>query len=136
MKKLYSRKTVIKVNGTRIYTHVGTLHYDTNGEPQTFQLNTFDEAIAALPLIRQYGFYSYLKEHLFKPREEILKFYWLGVNFTRKTFKPITIEIDYLEEEDSNYTMKKLTEELPANEFIEYLKDKGVEKIWQYHSQF
>lgn len=133
MKKLYSRKIVIKVNGTRIYTHVGTLHYDTNGEPQTFQLNTFDEAITALPLIRRYGFYSYLKEHLFKPREEILKFYWLGVNFTRKTFKPITIEINYLEEEDSDYTMKKLTEELPANEFIEYLKDKGVEKIWQYH---
>lgn len=130
MKKLYSRKIVIKVNGTRIYAHVGTLHYDTTGEPQTFQLNTFDEAIAALPLIRQYGFYSYLKEHLFKPREEILKFYWLGVNFTRKTFKPITIEIDYLKEEDSDYTMKKLIEQLPANEFIEYLKDKGVEKIW------
>lgn len=130
MKKLYIKEIIIKVNGARIYRHINNLHYGADGEPQTIQLNTFDEAVAALPQIRSIGFNTYFKEHLFKPREEILNFYWLGVNFTRKTFKPITIEIDYLDEEDSDYTMKKLAEELPANEFIEYLKDKGVEKIW------
>ena len=86
--------------------------------------------LKSIKKFKKLRFYSYLKEHFFKPREEILNFYLLGVNFTRKTFKPITIEIDYLEEEDRDYTMKKLAEELPANEFIEYLKDKGVEKIW------
>lgn len=130
MKKLYSKKVIIRVNGTYVYSHVGTLHYSENGEPQTFQLNTFDKAILALPQIRRYGFTTYLKKHLFKPLEETLNFYWLGMNFTRKTFKPITIEVIYLEEEENDYTMKKLAEELPANEFIEYLKDKGVEKIW------
>ena len=129
MNKLYVREIIIKVNGARIYRHIGNLRYGADGEPRTIQLNTFDEAIAALPQIRSLGFRTYLKEHLFKPREEILNFYWLGVNFTRKTFKSITIEIDYLEEEDSDYTMKKLAEGLPANEFIEYLKDKGIEKI-------
>lgn len=130
MKKLFLKKVTLRVNGTLVYSHIGTMHYGENSESQTIQLNTFDEAITALPQIRQYGFTTYLKEHLFKPLEETLNFYWLGLKFTRKTFKPITIEVNFLEEEENDYTMKKLTEELPANEFIEYLKDKGVEKIW------
>lgn len=132
MKKLYIREIIIKVDGTRIYRHIGNLHYCADNKPQRIQLNTFDEAIATLPQIRSVGFSTYLKEHLFKPREEILNFYWLNLKFTRKTFKPITIEVNLLEEEENDCTMKKLAEKLPANEFIEYLKDKGVEKIWQY----
>lgn len=126
MNKLYVREIIIKVNGGRIYRHIGNLHYGANSEPQTIQLNTFDEAIAALPQIRSIGFSTYLKEHLFKPREEILNFYWLGMKFTRKTFKPITIEVNYLEEEKNDYTMQGLMEKLPADEFIEFLKDEGV----------
>lgn len=126
MNKLYVREIIIKVNGGRIYRHIGNLHYGANGEPQTIQLNTFDEAIAALPQIRSIGFSTYLKKHLFKPYEETLNFYWLGMKFTRKTFKPIKIEVNFLEEEENDYTMQKLTEKLPANEFIEFLKDKGV----------
>ena len=130
MKKLYIREIIIKVNETRIYRHIGSLHYGANDGLQTIQLNTFDEAITALPQIRSLGFCTYLKEHLFKPREEILNFYWLGLKFTRKTFKPIKIETNFLEEKENDYTMQELAEKLPANEFIEYLKDKGVEKIW------
>lgn len=130
MKKLFLKKVTFRVNGTLVYSHIGTMHYGENSESQTIQLNTFDEAITALPQIRQYGFITYLKKHLFKPLEETLNFYWLGLKFTRKTFKPITIEVNFLEKEENDYTMKKLAEELPANEFIEYLKDKGVEKIW------
>lgn len=126
MNKLYVREIIIKVNETRIYRHIGDLHYDANGEPQTIQLNTFDEAIAALSQIRSVGFTTYLKKHLFKPYEETLNFYWLGMKFTRKTFKPITIEVNYLEEEKNGYTMQELTEKLPADEFIEFLKDEGV----------
>lgn len=130
MKRLYVKKVIFRVNGTFVYSHIGVLHYGETGKPQTTQLNTFDEAIAALPQIRRYGFTTYLKRHLFKPLEETLNAYWYGMNFTRKTFKPITIEVIYLEEEENDYTIQKLAEELPANEFIEYLKDKGVEKIW------
>ena len=126
MNKLYVREIIIKVNGARIYRHIGNLHYGADGEPRTIQLNTFDEAIAALPQIRSLGFSTYLKGYLFKPREEILNFYWLGMKFTRKTFKPIKIEVNFLEEEENDYTMQKLVEKLPADEFIEYLKNKGV----------
>lgn len=126
MNKLYIKEIIIKVNGTRIYRHIGNLHYGTDDEPQTIQLNTFDEAIAALPQIRSVGFNTYLKEHLFKPREEIFYFYWLDMKFTKKTFKPITIEIGHFEEEENDYTMEELAKKLPTNEFIEFLKDKGV----------
>ena len=115
MDKLYIREIIIKVNGARIYRHIGNLHYGADGEPRTIQLNTFDEAIAALPKIRNFGFSTYLKEHLFKPREEILNFYWLGMQFTRKTFKPIKIEVNFLEEEENDYTMQKFAEKLPAD---------------------
>lgn len=126
MNKLYVREIIIKVNETRIYRHIGDLHYGANGEPQTIQLNTFDEAIAALPQIRSIGFSTYLKKRLFKPYEETLNFYWLGMKFTRKTFKPIKIEVNFLEEEKNDYTMQGLAEKLPADEFIEFLKDEGV----------
>lgn len=126
MKRLYVKKAIFRVNGTFVYSHIGTLRYGETGESQTIQLNTFDEAIAILPQIRRYGFTTYLKKHLFKPFEETLNVYWLNMNFTRKTFKPITIEVIYLEEEENDYAIQRLVEKLPANEFIEYLKDKGV----------
>ena len=46
-------------------------------------------------------------------------------NFTRETYKNnICLKVEYIKID--NYTIKNLAKNLTANEFCEYLKDKGV----------
>lgn len=67
----------------------------------------------------------------FRKRETIELY--LGDSFsnfvmTKKTFVPIHVKWEW-QEVDENYTIKNLANLLPANQFCEWLKNKGITQI-------
>lgn len=106
------------------------LRYCEPREDECFELNTFAEAVEAIKrgVIHRaeidYTFFS--KKPMIVLRKADL--YCDRVVLTEKTFKPIRVKYTW-EVHNRRVTMDTLSDQLSADEFCEYLKDRGIFQI-------
>lgn len=133
MKKIYTMEKLVKVgkdNFTPMSIWDRTYYIDEEeakrrSKPVTVE--TFDQLVKAIE--QNYILGDVYKYNLFGERIHVrinaeggMSSYWMK----RKTFRPVVIQYRYAE---SNPTMKQLQSELTADEFCEYLRDRGISKI-------
>lgn len=132
MKKLYNHRIYASINGdkfddTSYFSHIT---YMEQKEEQEMHFKTFEE------------FYEFVKNNnLIGIKTEEIGFFSSKpavcinrvnkrtiITLTKRDFKEVKI-IDTYYLYNENITIKELSSELTAEEFIEWLKDRGVEKI-------
>lgn len=134
MKKLVNLRNYVAIGSdeycdTSIWNHI---RYVEEGECNTIEytLETFEEAFSEVAdkCIRNAQIGTTLFRH--HPTIEIE---WGSINrpkseMTEKTFKPLRVKWEY-KEVTKLYTIKDLSNLLPADQFCEWLKDKGITVI-------
>ncbi len=132
MKQIRNYRHYISINGkewqdTSIWND---LRYCEPKEEEVFELSTFEEAVEAIKkgLIHR----AEIGRTLFgnKPIIELRTddIYCDKITMTAKTFKPIRVKYTW-EEHNRRVTMDTLSDQLSADEFCEYLKDRGIFQI-------
>lgn len=106
------------------------LRYCEPREDECFELNTFAEAVEAIKkgaIHRAEIDYTFFGK---KPMIVLRKadLYCDRVVLTEKTFKPIRVKYTW-EVHNRRITMDTLFDQLSADEFCEYLKDRGIFQI-------
>lgn len=106
------------------------LRYCEPREDEVFELNTFAEAIEA---IKNGRIHRAEIDHTFfgnKPMIvlRVADLYYDKITMTEKTFKPIRIKYTW-EVHNRRVTMDTLSNQLSADEFCEYLKDRGIFQV-------
>ena len=106
------------------------LRYCEPREDECFELNTFAEAVEAIKrgaIHRAEIDYTFFGK---KPMIVLRKadLYCDRVVLTEKTFKPIRVKYAW-EVHNRRVTMDTLSDQLSADEFCEYLKDRGIFQI-------
>jgi hypothetical protein len=106
------------------------LRYCEPREDEYFELNTFAEAVEA---IKRGAIHRAEIDHTFfgkKPRIvlRVGDIHHDRITMTERTFKPIRVKRTW-EAYDQTITAKALSNELPADDFCEYLKDRGILQI-------
>lgn len=106
------------------------LRYCEPREDECFELNTFAEAVEAIEhgaIHRAEIGYTFFSK---KPMIILHKadLYHDRVVLTERTFKPIRVKYTW-EVHNRRVTMDTLSDQLSADEFCEYLKDRGIFQI-------
>ena len=123
MKTIYKHKTTITINDMENFYTSSAIHY---GEMPT------DEKKVITDFFEAYNNYAILgieaDETLFKHKPYLFFRYDfnLSCRVDPKDFESMIINTVYTETND-NYTFKELADRLPAEEFLEWLKDNGVD---------
>ena len=134
MKKLVNLRNYVAIGyddycDTSIWKHI---RYVDEKECETveYTLETFEEACKAVSENRIRN--GEMSSTLFgnKPLIEISwgDIYKCKTVLSQKNFKPIHVKWQW-EEVDRMYTMKDLTSVLPADQFCEWLKDRGITMV-------
>jgi hypothetical protein len=138
MKKIYNYRVYVRFEGetewrkTSMFRH---LHYMEEEEAiqssyESIKITSFEDAkeIVESNLIMnaEMGKTFFTKKPVL--RFSVLDYFDGVVTFTEKQFKSFEYKIAY--EEESNLSIKTVMELLTADEFCEYLKDKGIEKVF------
>lgn len=130
MKQLVNVKCYVSIGNdpffynTSIFDYISYIEADSNSVTE-YELNTFEEALSAVEdgKIRN----AVIGTTLFKKRptielslieKETIK------TITEKNFKPLRVKWE--KKIVKSYTIKKLSRELPAEQFCEYLKDHEI----------
>jgi hypothetical protein len=106
------------------------LRYCEPKEDEVFELNTFAEAVAAVEkgLIHR----AYIDYSLFRRIPTIVlkigDIYHDTIHIDEKHFKPIRVKYTW-EKYKYRVSMDTLSDQLSADEFCEYLKDRGIFQI-------
>ena len=106
------------------------LRYCESKRDKTFELNTFEETVQAIEngLIHR----AEVGRTLFGNKPMIIlhtdDLYGFSIKMTEKNFKPIRVKHTW-ETYKQRITITSLAKELPADEFCEYLKDRGIFQI-------
>ena len=137
MKKLVNLRCCVAIGNddycdTSIWSHI---HYVEMSECDTIEytFETFKEAFAAVHdhKIRN----AEIGYTLFRNRPIIEiswgDFYRNKSEMTEKTFKPIRVKWDW-QEVTRMFTMKNLSDLLPAEQFCEWLKDHGITMVGSF----
>ncbi|MBQ8792763.1 MAG: hypothetical protein IJZ62_04040 [Clostridia bacterium] len=106
------------------------LHYCESKRDKVFELNTFEEVVQAIEngLIHQ----AEVGRTFFGNKPMIIlhtdDLYGFKIKMTEKNFKPVRVKHTW-EDYKQRITINSLAKELPADEFCEYLKDRGIFQI-------
>lgn len=106
------------------------LHYCESKRDKTFELNTFEEVVQAIEngLIHR----AEVGRTFFGNKPMIIlntdDLYGFSIKMTEKNFKPIRVKHAW-EDYKKIISINALAKELPADEFCEYLKDRGIFQI-------
>lgn len=130
MKKIYDKRCLIRVNGekdfheTSIFYHLSYLEEE---ETQTTE-RVFTDFQKAYEYVENDGVMNArVGRTIFRNKPEIkLSTVDSARYYTEKNFKSLTVRWEYVE---VNPTMKSLAGMLTADEFCEYLADRGITKI-------
>lgn len=134
MKKLVNLRCYVAIGNkdycdTSIWNHIRYVEVsDTSSTEST--LHTWEEAFAAVANNEIRG--AETGYTLFRNRPTI-EIHWgdwgkCTTEMTEKTFKPIHVKWVW-EEVEKMYTMKNLADLLPADQFCEWLKDRGITMV-------
>ena len=135
MKKLINLRCYVAIGDTEfcdtaIWNHIRYIGMEGSSSSTEYYYGTFAEAHKAIEnnMIRnaETGF------TLFRSRPTI-EIHWGDImrnntELTEKTFEPIRVKWTK-EEVERMYTMKDLIDLLPADQFCEWLKDRGITQI-------
>ena len=122
MNILQHKVTTVEINGKVEGKH-RELRYIPEAEPEDiFASSIFD---AAYDNIGKYIPYVYTDESLLTHKPFIL--YRDSIKLTKKNFQSVAVSCEYrpVENPDS-YSFDELSKDLPAKEFVEWLKDQGL----------
>ena len=131
MKKVFDKRVYIKLEGWEDYKDT-SIFKDLQFLPEekavekSFCIRDFKELVAKV----QNGVVcnAEMDETFFKHRPKVIlhteDLFNNRFSVTEKSFVSIKIKIEYLE--DKNTSLKTLSEMLPADDFVEYLKDKEI----------
>lgn len=133
MKKIYTVEKLVKVGKDKptSMTMWTPTYYTTeeeakrNSEPVV--IPTFEKLVEAIEKnfvigdVYRYNFFGE-RIHVRINADCGMASYWVK----KKAFRPIEVQYRYIE---VNPTMKQLQSELTADEFCEYLRDRGISKI-------
>ena len=132
MKKIYDKRCLIRVNNekefhdTSIFYH---LSYLDENETQTTE-RVFTDFQKAYEYVENDGVMNAETSHtLFRNRPEIRLSTMddcCASYYTEKNFKSLVVRWEY---EEVKPTIKTLADKLTADEFCEYLTDRGITKI-------
>lgn len=130
MKKIFDRRVYIKLSGwkwkefidTSIWRHL-VYELEDNAKETSFLYNSFSDFLEEAK--KDWIYNLEVKETFFK-HLPVVNFSNFGETFsiTQKNFSPIEVKIVY--EPVTNLSLKTLSELLNADDFCEYLKDRGV----------
>ena len=132
MKELYNYRFKYQIEGyksfidTSIWRHVRYL-LPEEAQSYDFTIKSFTEL---LDLVKNDLFMNAeIDKTTFtkKPLVRLSNPGCMAIKVTEKNFKPINVRIEYNKME--SLTIKSLSEMLSANDFIDYLKDRGITKI-------
>ena len=123
MKHFYKIEHTEFLNGERVVKHISHLRYGEKTEANLYKTETytsFEDAIEAPSgsLI--------LKKTLFKKTPYVCSSYRIDFCIKKDNFKEYTIEEKIIESEYHG-SLTTLAKILPANEFIDWLKDSQIE---------
>lgn len=131
MKHVFDRRTYIKLNGwecfkdTSIFKDLQFLPEEKATE-KLFYIRDFKELVTKV----QNGVIcnAEMDETFFKHRPKVVlhtaDLFNNYFSITEKNFAPLEIKIEYIE--DKNTSLKTLSGMLPADDFVEYLKDREI----------
>ena len=106
------------------------LRYCEPREDEVFELNTFAEAVEAIKNGRIHR--AEIDRTFFGNKPMIIlhnaDLYSNRITMTEKTFKPICVKYTW-EVHNRRVTMDMLSDQLTADEFCEYLKDRGIFQV-------
>lgn len=134
MKKLVNLRNYVAIGSdeyrdTSIWNHIRYVEENACNTTE-YTLETFEQAFAAVAdnCIRN----AETGTTLFRGRPTI-EIGWSDIyrtksEMTEKTFKPLRVKWEY-EEVTKLYTMKDLADLLPADQFCEWLKDRGITMV-------
>ena len=109
---------------TSIWSHINYMEMD-ECKTTEFTLNTFNEAYAAIANDRirnaEIGATLFGKPTIEISRKDFIDKFVMN----ERTFKPISVKWEW-QEVERNYTIKDLANLLPAEQFCEWLKDRGI----------
>jgi hypothetical protein len=138
MKKIYSHSTYIKLNGeknwmpTNIYNHYFYLE-EEEAKERSFEIDeitSFEDAKeiveSGIIMNAEIGKTFFKKKPLL--RFTVPKYPEMVETCTEKQFKSLGVKVVY--EEERNLKIKKLAEVLSAEELCEYLRDRGIAKLF------
>lgn len=131
MKHVFDRRTYIKLNGWECFKDTSIfkdLQFLPEGKAteKLFYIRDFKELVTKV----QNGLIcnAEMDETFFKHRPKVVlhtaDLFNDSFSVTEKNFAPLEIKIEYLKVK--NISLKTLSEMLPADDFVEYLKDREI----------
>lgn len=125
MKKVYKKKVRLSVNNHRCVNWVAdTIHYGEMPDDEYIKETRFAEAC----LMADRGHGVKVEETFLKHEPYFLIDVGLSeYRISQKDFKHLEKFVDYIE--TPNMSIKELAEELPAGDFVEWLKDNRVDTV-------
>ena len=140
MKKIYDRRVLVKVDGweefedTSIFRCLRYKDEDFVKQEYLYRFRTFEDMKAEI----EEGCWILDAEvtTTFFTRQPKIKINTVNslfhcspaIEMTKKNFKPIEVRCAY---NKMSASMKELSEALDSDSFCEYLKDRGITKIWE-----
>lgn len=127
MKKVYDFRTLISFNNKdwydTSYRHHLTYCSEENAKEAGFEVSTFQDALKFIDIIpnAEVGETWFTK----KPMIEIfIRAPLDNIRTTKKNFRPFYVKFEYVEHKNSSFSF--LSENLPGDDFCEWLKDRGI----------
>lgn len=130
MKKIYNETQLIKIGKMEACATSSLYHYfyleEEEAKDNLFTVDRFSQLCALVE--KDYIYNATMHKALFSGKN-IINF-WVGnceIKITEKNFRPIKIAFVYTECKE--VSLQDLMNRLPADIFLEYLKDRGFKEI-------
>lgn len=127
MKKVYDLRTLVSFNNKDWYDTSYRYHLtycsEEDAKEAGFEVSTFQDALKFIDIIpnAEVG-ETWLTK---KPMIEIfIRTSFDNIRMTKKNFKPFYVKFAYVEHK--NFSFSFLSENLPGDDFCEWLKDRGI----------
>lgn len=130
MKKVYDFRTLISFNNKDWYD-TSYRHHLTycseedakEGKEEVFEVSTFEDALKFIDIIpnAEVGETWFTKKLMI---EIFIRAPFDNIRMTKKNFKPFYVKFEHIEYK--NFSFSFLSENLPGDDFCEWLKDRGM----------
>lgn len=127
-KAIHCIKIIVRINGIKVSTDTTTWRYSELGEPfESKRVSDWNEIEELLELATH-------RTHIIRNRKNEIKGIRVYVDFGEKIYRKKeikTVQVSYepITREANDFTFEGLQKVLPADDFVDWLKDRGITKI-------
>ena len=127
-KAIHCTKIIVRINSIKVSTDTTTWRYSELEEPcESERVSDWNEIEELLELATH-------RTHIIRNRKNEIKGSRVYVDFGEKIYKKKeikTVQVSYepITRKANDFTFEGLQKALPADEFVDWLKDRGITKI-------